>query len=466
MVIVFGLAAAVLAWLAIFGDKPRGKARCPKCWYELGRLDAPPALPVTCPECGTKVQALGQLTRRRFGPWTMLAACFIAGVAWLGWKLPEVDERGWLWLVPDRIVFELLPITGARGPLGDELQRRLGKSPWPSATIERTLTADDVAALLRRAARGNVFARPITNAWRQSFGDALRDVHGVLTENDGRVSFEAGFRPVAPDDGGEELAEAMREVDRIPADVVLATPARWPRAETTPLCVRLDIEGWWPHWYHVDGAVEFVARNERGESVQGSAAMENKELLLTIPLDGVVDVSGRVSLWRSVYDRVSPRTHDLYSHPFTFRYEVVASVDDVIPPLVDPRLDQAMQGLVLSTSAVHPMLDASALENMGFDDVAFGADVVIRSSGVEFAVGRVRWHGAAKLADIRIERVHTLAPEFGKVERGITPPGMTITLTSNPSEAIYVVGAKRYWSGEVTFPLTPGGRGSDIPYPR
>ncbi len=449
--IVFALVAGVLAWLAIFGDKPRGKARCPKCWYELGRLDSPPALPVTCPECGTKVQALGQLTRRRFGPWTMLAACFIAGVAWLGWKLPEVDERGWLWLLPNRVVFELLPVTGYRGEIGDELQRRLGKSPWPSASIQQTLTDDDVAAFVRRASRGNIFARPTELGWRLSYGDALRDVLGSpLILNSFEMELLDGPLDTARKGG---LVEAFDLATTIPPLVSVRHRDRWPDDSPRPYKIAFDIAHWWPISSDISANVEWTARNERGESSRGDGLYEEGEAILDVRLSGDITIEGMLTLSTT---RLKPPIDpgvSVHKIPFRVTYATVPSAADAVPRFADPKLDLLLAQLNVTFDGPIWRVRAGVLRGSGYEDVAIGAKVVARWRGDVLAEGSVEWTGLGG------GEIHWRPPRDPKaVEsvwfiRGMVPSGVTITFTSDPDAGPYQLNATRAWVGEVTVPI-------------
>src|SRR5262245_47389730 len=85
----------VLAWallalwtvvfvLALFGDRSRGRRRCPRCWY---RMEGTPGL--TCPECGRVATAEGELLRTRRHPWWAALGVVILLGALASWKGPE-----------------------------------------------------------------------------------------------------------------------------------------------------------------------------------------------------------------------------------------------------------------------------------------------------------------------------------------------------------------------------------------
>ena len=81
MLVLAGVAAAAAAavavgtiWWAIFGDKARGRRRCPRCWHDLSRTPG-----LTCSECGHPARTEAELgrARRRWGT----AAAALAAVA-------------------------------------------------------------------------------------------------------------------------------------------------------------------------------------------------------------------------------------------------------------------------------------------------------------------------------------------------------------------------------------------------
>jgi HEAT repeat protein len=60
---VLAVAALVVAALALFRDRPRGRRRCPRCWYDMAGVTG-----MTCPECGREQKAERRFfcTRRRW----------------------------------------------------------------------------------------------------------------------------------------------------------------------------------------------------------------------------------------------------------------------------------------------------------------------------------------------------------------------------------------------------------------
>jgi len=84
-----------ITWWAIFGDKSRGRRRCPRCWHDLSGTPG-----LTCGECGHAARDEGALlaARRR---WSIAAAtvAFMVGVA--GWARLEVLDAKWHTHLPD-----------------------------------------------------------------------------------------------------------------------------------------------------------------------------------------------------------------------------------------------------------------------------------------------------------------------------------------------------------------------------
>lgn len=79
---IAGVGALMILW-SLCRDRSRGRARCPKCWYDLAGLVNPEAAtpwPVTCPECGRKIDRDSQTrrTRRHWKPALLALALMLA----------------------------------------------------------------------------------------------------------------------------------------------------------------------------------------------------------------------------------------------------------------------------------------------------------------------------------------------------------------------------------------------------
>ena len=103
LAITLCLAGMVLTGWGLFGDRSRGRRRCPNCWYDMRKTDS-----LTCSECGNTVTGEGKLqqTRRR---WRWVATGL--AVILVGYLLPttsRIRQSGWLGAVPTTI---LIPIS-------------------------------------------------------------------------------------------------------------------------------------------------------------------------------------------------------------------------------------------------------------------------------------------------------------------------------------------------------------------
>ncbi|MFO0835010.1 MAG: hypothetical protein U0638_08575 [Phycisphaerales bacterium] len=393
-----------------------------------------------------------QLSRRRVNRWPILLAMVLAGGAWLSLEWPEARRRGWLWLVPDRVLFESISVTGYASPLGHELQRRLGVLPWRTSQSERTLGDESVAALVRRAARGNVFARPISTRWQDSYGVVLQDLYTLAGFNREWMQNQANLNDYVR----SPVIKALEEIAAIPASVGAAGHAKWPRDPKLAVPIHLASKTWWPEWWGEVGRVEWTATNHRGESAQGTASVVRGSAKLDVTLAGHVTITGIAEFRPSMGSGPWPQGFDVSTPGFEFQYSTVDTIDEVLPPLVDPKLDKAMETVAMFVRRVreHDVVEvrAAGLANLGYDDVAFGVRATMRSGGQDLLRVRLAWRGDNSDRQAALYLVDYASPEYRKMVNAGFPPDTTVTLTSDPARAIYVDGATRYWSGEVTFP--------------
>ncbi|MEO1583486.1 MAG: hypothetical protein AAFR96_02805 [Planctomycetota bacterium] len=140
------MACIGVAW-ALFWDRPRGRKRCRRCWYDMsGASDAP----VECPECGRAHAKPGHLTRtrRRWGA----AGAFLVMMMLGGygvWVVPRVQERGALGGVPTAGLWLAAPWI--------EVPSEFQRTADPSRTVPNgPLVRDPLMArnLMRRLACG------------------------------------------------------------------------------------------------------------------------------------------------------------------------------------------------------------------------------------------------------------------------------------------------------------------------
>ena len=107
-----GYAVALLAFVgvvwALFWDRPRGRKRCRRCWYDLSGAGD---LPADCPECGRAHAKPRHLTRtrRRWLRAAVLGLVMVIGGYGL-WVVPRVQDEGKRGVVPTSLMVSVAPL--------------------------------------------------------------------------------------------------------------------------------------------------------------------------------------------------------------------------------------------------------------------------------------------------------------------------------------------------------------------
>lgn len=132
-----GGAALLVLYSAVFRDRARGRARCPKCWYDMSGAQG-----LVCPECGRDAGTPRRLlkTRRRWGR-AAGGLCLVA-LAYGAALAPDAIRSGsWFVIVPRPAAMAVLPLFDS---WGDTLLRSAGTRPGAAASLspwERMLLA-------------------------------------------------------------------------------------------------------------------------------------------------------------------------------------------------------------------------------------------------------------------------------------------------------------------------------------
>ena len=133
----------LLGW-GLFGDRSRGRARCPKCWHDMG-----PTLPgLTCPACGHEARQERRLYRHRRrrsaielgGVLLLLGACALTIVS--GWAREQWIMGGLTRIVPPNVTAEAERRIGPRwlvGALPHELARFFDRQRLAAARTDADL---------------------------------------------------------------------------------------------------------------------------------------------------------------------------------------------------------------------------------------------------------------------------------------------------------------------------------------
>lgn len=178
---------------------------------------------------------------------------------------------------------------------------------------------------------------------------------------------------------------------------------------------------------------------------------------IDVPLKGNVIVNATIKLYKLPPPGVAGEKRLLIAHPFQWKYRTVPTVEAAYTPVVDSRVDEALARVRVYTRGTSLMINATPLADAGVADVTFAARLTLRAGERIIGTGRAVWTGSARRMNLYGPGgLDEAAPEAASLMAGIVPPGLTLTLTSDPSLAIQTQSTDRLWKGEVTFPLTPG----------
>ena len=187
---LLGVIGILLAAWALLWDRPRGRRRCAKCWYNMsgtpGRV---------CSECGYRAKREKKLfnTRRRWR-WVFVGILVLA-VGYGASVTPRVKRSryGWPGAVPTVVLIAMVPWLNPGGVLIRELSIRGGRDemwPWQQSwlvglwierceqTADATLRADALWLL--------GYIGPEARS-------ALPTVFGAVTDDDPKVRGAAAY---------------------------------------------------------------------------------------------------------------------------------------------------------------------------------------------------------------------------------------------------------------------------------
>lgn len=118
-----GIGGLGLLARALFGDRSRGRRRCPRCWYDMFGISG-----LGCPECGRacRTETALRCTRRHWRPAVVGALGLLAGLA-LG-SAPAYRQGGWVRLVPSSALVFLAPPAEQLWPNGGRV--KYGQPRW------------------------------------------------------------------------------------------------------------------------------------------------------------------------------------------------------------------------------------------------------------------------------------------------------------------------------------------------
>jgi predicted RNA-binding Zn-ribbon protein involved in translation (DUF1610 family) len=322
---LLGLLAVVLVGWALLWDRPRGRRRCPKCWYDMEASAEVAA--VVCPECGNQIETDRELrkTRRRWGM-ALLALPLLAG-AYAVPRAPDVHERGLVALVPTRVLIAAvtdehvsnwwwlsLPRrlkNAAQDPLWDELEVRIdGLSARNQrafaarldGVLEGTVRAYPVRSERERWVMRNIlFALFVANhsqGWGQHLMDRgyLLDASDAMHRHIGDIVEYLRDRhegePLALEGLGMSVRVMSIDVNEPPPDIAV-----WPRqVESSVFWMDVTVDGL-SETNRMNGPL--VAATKQWPPARYFLFFEGDRLIAFGPADGLEAVAEFIEGWKA-----------------------------------------------------------------------------------------------------------------------------------------------------------------------
>lgn len=185
------MSGAVVAW-ALFGDRSRGRKRCPRCWYDMSA-----AVGLKCPECGKDAKGERGLlrTRRR---WRLVVVGVVMGVVGMSLRVvPVVRAHGWAAILPEWVLVRCLM------PVGEEGERST-KLHWASAEMDRRAKREELSGWVVGEAFARQGALKTAEEWPEGWPILVAArtpawVNGVYFPWDPPLSPEGALVPLAPE---------------------------------------------------------------------------------------------------------------------------------------------------------------------------------------------------------------------------------------------------------------------------
>ena len=136
---------AVAAWALFIRGQPKGRVRCPRCWYDMSGAVADDAGAHTCPECGRRIVKAGQLRRTR-RLWRLAVFGLSLVVAGAGtWATPMLRAQKWQRHAPSTLLV-MLADTDSVDPYGETWRELLSRARYGQLSARhRTVLSERLA---------------------------------------------------------------------------------------------------------------------------------------------------------------------------------------------------------------------------------------------------------------------------------------------------------------------------------
>lgn len=428
-----GVAGAVMYW-GLFGDRSRGRRRCPRCWYNM--IGSPG---MTCPECGFTARRERQFQRdRRRWRAVTLGMLMLTPLMWNALR-EAYGERWWRAWIPESWLVAALPWTDDASHF---IARELGHR-----AVRDELSDETWNALFERCLQGDAGAPPASPEWEVKYGRLL-----ILH---------------APRFMADE-SRAARRLELPPRyDLARVSPA----APDEPLCVEVRLRHWWPAGFVT--RVTFEALADGQPLLDAPIVVRHVDLrnasrpfplvIPPLPPDAPsidlritteqIDAEGRVRRFEPV----------LLPVPITR----VAGADAVLTATNDPEIERVLREAFGGRVGRHTAEGAQAagarrLTSIRFtraftapvlEGVALGLRVeVLRDGEVVHALDY--WgEGGAGLGQFTRQWLHSPDGLSFVDDMGIDGASWTMRVRGDRGLALRVPGPRRWWQGEFTLPL-------------
>lgn len=432
-------------WWAIFADRPRGRRRCPKCWYNMSHSPG-----MTCAECGFTGEREEELfrTRRRYGYAVIgLLVCVVS----IGVVYDRVYQDGVARIMPTKALIMAMPLSGdAQSDLMREIDRRARSD---------TLSDFEWSMLLRRSARGDWWARPPGDAWISKYGVYIDRWRGMFIEH------------VEHSDGSRQrvLSDRERLLFRIPLRMEAKTREQWPT--DVEASVQIAATSWWPVGTDLRlrirpdlEAAPITTLVRSNEAVRfGSIAAP----LTTLPpgrsaIRLAVDIERRVKDVDDDWRRIETRKIQLHTEAAGVAHDLIEPRDEAA---VTATLQQIFSGRIVAWDAGRSPVRFQYAPQHSYtsrlEDMAIGVSVLLFREDELARHLRIWWKAGGDPAQYspQAARERNLGWEIvfedEQLLLSLAPDDdrWSMLVRGDPTAALRAGQAETYWSSEFTVPV-------------
>lgn len=289
------------------------------------------------------------------------------------------------------------------------------------------LEESDYSLLFDLCVAGNEAAPPLSEPWKLTFGKILSaTLQGPI--------------------GADSMGDAIQKLYDAPLDVTLRSRDPWPIG--VPLYVQAFMHHWWP--YPTGHRVYVTPRLPNAETTWLVGSASPIVLPITEPMDGEITFDVGIDQFRQAEPNADWTT--VQQRTVTIPVRIAGTIDDVLTPVESEEMDRILQdnlsyevgdGWITCTPSL-------ATEIPLFEGVAIGVVMEFVLDGEVMATELHWWLGGAE------HPPHDRQWGWTKKSPWLAQSGevWTIRIHSDPEIALRVIDADRYWSGEITIPLT------------